>query len=31
MVFEWYPGIPVPDHVIVGDGAFFRFREEAGW
>ena len=24
-------GIPVLDHVIVGDGAFFSFREEAGW
>jgi len=24
-------GIPVIDHVIVGDGAFFSFREESGW
>jgi len=24
-------GIPVLDHVIVGDRAFFSFREEAGW
>ena len=24
-------GIPVLDHVIIGDGAFFSFREEAGW
>jgi len=24
-------GIPVLDHVIVGDGAFFSFREEDGW
>jgi DNA repair protein RadC len=24
-------GIPVLDHVIVGDGSFFSFREEAGW
>ena len=24
-------GIPVLDHVIVGDGTFFSFREEAGW
>jgi len=24
-------GIPVLDHVIVGDGAYFSFREEAGW
>jgi DNA repair protein RadC len=24
-------GIPVLDHVIIGDGAYFSFREEAGW
>lgn len=24
-------GIPVIDHVVVGDGAFFSFREEPGW
>jgi len=24
-------GIPVVDHVILGDGAFFSFREEGGW
>jgi len=24
-------GIPVLDHVIVGDGAYFSFREEDGW
>ena len=24
-------GIPVLDHVIVGDGAFFSFREETEW
>lgn len=24
-------GIPVLDHVIIGDGVFFSFREEAGW
>jgi DNA repair protein RadC len=24
-------GIPVIDHVIVGDGAFFSFREESDW
>jgi DNA repair protein RadC len=24
-------GIPVVDHVILGEGAFFSFREEGGW
>jgi len=24
-------GIPVVDHVILGDGAFFSFREEGDW
>lgn len=24
-------GIPVLDHVIVGDGSYFSFREEVGW
>ena len=27
----WILGIPVLDHVIVGDGTFFSFLEEAGW
>jgi len=24
-------GIPVVDHVILGDAAFFSFREEGDW
>jgi DNA repair protein RadC len=24
-------GIPVIDHVVLGDGSFFSFREEEGW